>query len=278
MATITPQAQQMVAPMTTTIPEKLSPARAAALSKKLDDREEDLKLFFRYSDTREVDERGKLLKQDKDLRNVLANRNCKLVTYVVNKFYNKKKEHKQIREDLLQEGSFGLVSAVEKFDPYRGFKFSTYATWWIRHAINNYLLSQDPQLHVPSHIRTAQNKLLRTMREKNLTFKDLIEQNAAELGVSEKMLSNINHSLKSKWVTSLDTPISAIHGKATSGATIKDLLMDEDAMESDSLTDYTTLVGIVKKALMRLSQRERNIILLRYDVIQAVSKQEEEDK
>lgn len=260
----------------TTIPEKMTPATAAALSKKLDDREEDIKLFFRYSDTREVDDKGKLTKQDKELRNVLANRNCKLVTYVVNKFYNKKKEHKQIREDLLQEGSFGLLSAVEKFDPHRGFKFSTYATWWIRHAINNYLLSQDPQLHVPSHIRTAQNKLLKTMREKNLTFKDLIEQNAAELGVSEKMLDSINHSLKSRWITSMDTSIATPQMQKGQSVTLKDILVDENAVENDSLTDYVTLVGIVKRALMKLSERERNIILLRYDVIQTVSKCEEE--
>jgi len=252
----------------------ITPTAAAALSKNLDDRGEDMKLFFQYSDTRVVDERGKLVQQDKRLRNVLANRNCKLVTYVVNKFYNKKKEHKQIREDLLQEGSFGLISAVEKFDPHRGFKFSTYATWWIRHAINNYLLSQDPHLHVPSHIRTAQNKLLKVMKEKNLSFKDLVEGNAPELGVSEKMLESINASLKSKWITSMDA--LAPQDKNPTGLTIKDLLMDEEAESSDSVTDYHTLVGIVKNGLMRLSERERNIILLRYDVIQAVPAKEEE--
>jgi RNA polymerase nonessential primary-like sigma factor len=252
----------------------ITPAAATALSKNLDDRDEDMKLFFRYSETRELDAKGKLVKQDKNLRNVLANRNCKLVTFVVNKFYSKKKEHQRIREDLLQEGSFGLLSAVEKFDPHRGFKFSTYATWWIRHAINNYLLSQDPQLHVPSHIRTAQNKLLKTMKEKNLTFKDLIEGNAAELGVSEKMLNSINHSLKSRWISSMDTAIPAQHGKGNStGLTIKDLLVDESDVGSDSVSDYHTLVEVVKRALLKLPERERNIILLRYDVIQTVPAQ-----
>jgi DNA-directed RNA polymerase sigma subunit (sigma70/sigma32) len=122
---------------------QISEQAAKKLSKNLDDRDEDLRLFVLYATTRVVDANGKLVNQDKNLRNALANRNCKLVTYVVNKFYNKKFEHKQIREDLLQEGNFGLISAVEKFDPHRGVRFSTYATWWIRHAINNYLLSQD---------------------------------------------------------------------------------------------------------------------------------------
>jgi RNA polymerase sigma factor (sigma-70 family) len=226
-----------------------------------------------YATTRVVDANGKLVNQDKNLRNALANRNCKLVTYVVNKFYNKKFEHKQIREDLLQEGNFGLISAVEKFDPHRGVRFSTYATWWIRHAINNYLLSQDPQVHVPSHIRTAQNKVLKTMKEKNLTFQDLIETNAAELGVSEKMLGSINSSLKSKWISSLEETVWVNGSERKS--TLKELLVDEDATSNDSVMDYRTLVEYVKRGLTKLTERERNIILLRYDVIQSVEPKRE---
>jgi len=248
----------------------ITPAEASALSKNLDDRDEDMKLFYQYFHTKEMDEKGKLVKQDKELRNILANRNCKLVTFVVNKFYSKKKEHQQIREDLLQEGSFGLLSAVEKFDPHRGFKFSTYATWWIRHAINSYLLSVDPQLHVPSHIRTAQNKLLKTMKEKKLSFEDLSEGNASKFGVSEKMLNSINHSLKSRWISSMETVVPAQQNKGNStGLTIKELLVDESD-GSDTLSDYRTLVEVVKRALLKLSARERNIIFLRYDVIQTV--------
>jgi RNA polymerase sigma factor (sigma-70 family) len=247
---------------------QISPRTALALSKKLDDRDEDLKLFVIYATTRILDDKGKLIKQDKNLRNVLANRNCKLVTYVVNKFYNKKPEHKQIREDLLQEGNFGLISAVEKFDPHRGVRFSTYASWWIRHAINNYLLSQDPQVHVPSHIRTAQNKVLKKMKEKNMSFQDLIEANASQLGVSEKMLDWINSSLKSKWISSLEESVAS--NSTDRKVALKDLLVDEDETSNESVMDYRTLVEFVKKGLMKLTERERNIILLRYDVIQAV--------
>ena len=248
---------------------QISPQASIALSKKLDDRDEDSKLFITYATTRVLDEKGKLVNQDKNLRNILANRNCKLVTYVVNKFYNKKMEHKQIREDLLQEGSFGLISAVEKFNPDLGFKFSTYATWWIRHAINNYLLSQDPQVHVPSHIRTAQNKVLKAMKEKNMSFQDLVEENASELGVSEKMLGSINSSLKSKWISSLEETVART-GDDNRKITLKDLLVDEDEASNESVIDYKTLVGFVKQGLMKLTERERNIILLRYDVIQVV--------
>jgi RNA polymerase sigma factor (sigma-70 family) len=246
------------------------------LSKDLDNREEDSKLFLQYHESKEVDLYGKIVKQDQKLRNVLANRNCKLVTYVVNKFYNKKKEHQVIREDLLQEGSFGLISAVEKFDPHRGFKFSTYATWWIRHAINSYLLSQNPLLHVPSHIRTAQNKVLKKLKENDMGFDDLVVENAQTLGVSEKMLESINSSLRSKWVTSLDEPLAIDSGSSgrDAQANLRDII-EEDSIMADSQVDYKVLVEAAKEVLLEMSPRERNIILLRYDVIQNVEKEEE---
>ena len=251
----------------------MSPQVSAALSRRLDDRDEDVRLFVTYAASRQFDDKGKLSRQDKNLRNVLASRNCKLVTYVVNKFYNKKKEHKQIREDLLQEGSFGLISAVEKFDPHRGYKFSTYATWWIRHSINNYLLSQDPLLHVPSHIRTAQNKFLGILREKNIALKDFDPSKLeAEHGISDKRLESIQASLKSKWISSMEEHVSS--DNADTKLTIKDLLVDESRIPSDSQIDYKMLVDYVKIALEKLSERERNIILLRYDVIQTVDTKE----
>lgn len=249
-----------------------TPATPSKSSKSEAEREEDVVLFREYGKTKVFNEDGKITDSDEVLRNKLANRNCKLVTYVVNKFYNKKKEHKALREDLLQEGSLGLLSAIDGFNPELGFRFSTYATWWIKQSISNYLLSQDPRLHVPSHIRTAQNKVLKKMKELKMDFHDLIEENAESLGITDKMLESINASLKSKWVYSMEEPAS--NGESSGGdggkVTLKDLLVDENAAQSESLTDYTTLIAIVKEGLASLTERERNIILLRYDVIQAV--------
>lgn len=258
---------------------ELSRTAATALSKKLDDRQEDMTLFLRYCTSKVVDENGKIIKQDKELRNVLANRNTKLVTYVVNKYYSKKREHKEVREDILQEGSFGLLSAVEKFDPHRGFKFSTYAMWWVRHSINNYLLSVAPHLHVPSHIRTAQNKLWKLMKDQDISFADLAKEGAAgKLGISEKMLDSINCSWLSKQITSLDSPAQSSEQKKDAGPclTLKDLLV-ETGSGSDELSDYNTLIGILKNGLMKLSEKERSVLLLRYDVIQTIEKNKEDE-
>jgi len=255
-----------------------TPATPSKSSKSEAEREEDVVLFRQYGKTKVFNEDGKITGSDEVLRNKLANRNCKLVTYVVNKFYNKKKEHKALREDLLQEGSLGLLSAIDGFNPELGFRFSTYATWWIKQSISNYLLSQDPRLHVPSHIRTAQNKVLKKMKELKMDFHDLIEENAETLGITDKMLESINASLKSKWVYSMEEPASTGDSGGDGGkVTLKDLLVDENAAQSESLTDYTTLIAIVKEGLASLTKRERNIILLRYDVVQEADPKTDDD-
>src|SRR4051812_20421339 len=79
-----------------------------------------------------------------EIKNEILLKNQKLVSYVVNKFYNKTKEHLSFREDLLQEGLIGLLSAIDGFKPELGFQFSTYAIYWIQQSINNFLLGQVP--------------------------------------------------------------------------------------------------------------------------------------
>lgn len=244
------------------------------MSSQLDDRKEDMDIFIQYHQSKVFDDKGKLIKQDSRLRNMLSNRNTKLVTYVINKFYNKTPEHKQLRKDLLQEGSLGLLSAVEKFDPTMGFRFSTYATWWIRHSIHNYIISEEPQLHVPSHIRTAQNRALRLMQEHNLTFDQLVEGEGEKLGFTKKLLDCIACSLKSKWVSSFDalTDVNDTEEEGQfRGGQYKDILINMTFKDSDRVVDHKTMKKAVKKAMDKLSDKERNIILLRYNIIQTVS-------
>lgn len=217
----------------------------------------DQDLFIEYTKTK-----------SNRVRNEIAVKNQKLVTYVVNRFYNKKKEHKDLREDLLQEGRIGLMSAIDGFDLELGFQFSTYATWWIKQSINNFLLSQLPLIKVPGNIRTIQNKVLKKLRDENLELKDLIEENAASLEITEKMLKAINASLKSKWVSSLNEPISV--GSNNEDITLQDTISDPDEVNVESLTDYETLKVCLKKSLTNLPERERLILLLRYNIIDSV--------
>ena len=144
--------------------EKLTAEKKLKPTKKNENFIKDEELFFEYAKN----------PSNMKLRNNLLLKNQALVVYIVNKYYSIKKEHKEKREDLLQEGTIGLLSAIDGFKPELGFKFSTYATWWIRQAINNYLLNIEPIIHIPSHIRTAHNKLTKKLKEENLALKEMI--------------------------------------------------------------------------------------------------------
>lgn len=205
--------------------------------------------------------------RDKKLRVRLAEKNQPLVTYIVNKYYSSKAQHKTLREDLLQEGNIGLLSAIEGFDPHRGFKFSTYATWWIRQAVNNYLINVEPTIHVPSHVRTAQNKLIKQLNDENVELQEKISQASANQekfeGFTDKMLASINSAMSSRYVKSLDEPVTSNQvGISTFGDTLEDA-----AALADARMDQSTIIEFVREGLKKLPVRERLIILLRFDVI-----------
>lgn len=219
------------------------------------------------------------------LRNVLLLKNQALVVYIVNKYYSSKKEHKEKREDLLQEGIIGLLSAIDGFKPELGFKFSTYATWWVRQAINNYLLNIEPMIHVPSHIRTAQNKLLKKMKEENLALKEIIDSYKAgkseEVDFTNKMLFSINSAMHSKNIVSLDSPVSVWNHDPNkeSASTLGETLEydpEEEEPEADRQYDSVLLKTAIKDAFIELSEKEKYLLLLRFGIIENIPETEEE--
>lgn len=217
-------------------------------------------IYFDYASTKSLKTRNQIVKQ-----------NQALVTYIINKYYNNKKEYLLLKEDMMQEGIIGLLSAIEGYKPDLGYRFSTYATWWIRQAINNYLLNVEPIIHVPSHVRTANNKIQKKLREENIVLQDYINnadsKEKEEDGCSDKMLQSITMANRSKNVCSMDEQIkSGPNGEGNN--TMKDLLVSDENIE----TRYgnSELVGLVKNALINLSEKERYILLLRFDVIKEI--------
>jgi len=232
----------------------------------------DKDLFVEYAKLKGLVEKKILDQKDSKVikvRNSLARNNQALVTYIVNKYYSSKKEHKRYREDLLQEGTIGLLSAIDGFNVELGYKFSTYATWWIRQAVNNYLINIEPMIHVPSHVRTQHNKIIRKLKEENQTFQSLIESGYDNIevngeSVSEKMMRSVQSAIRSKYISSIEQPIS--NGNEQDSGTLKDIL-PENKPSLDRLFDQAKLVDIVSEGLKLLSERERLILLLRFDVV-----------
>ncbi len=146
--------------------------------------------------------------------------------------------------------------------------FLTGNTWWIRQAVNNYLINVEPMIHVPSHVRTQQNKVLRELKKDDRSFQNLLEDgtDSIDIEVSDKMLKSIQNAFQSRQITSIDQPVSNGKDEEDGAGQLKDII-PEDKPGLDILHDKTKLVEVFKKGLQHLSDRERNIILLRFDVI-----------
>jgi RNA polymerase sigma factor (sigma-70 family) len=216
-------------------------------------------IYFDYVQTKSLNTRNQIVKK-----------NQALVTYIINKYYSNKKDHNLLKEDMMQEGIIGLLSAIEGYKPDLGYRFSTYATWWIRQAINNYLLNVEPIIHVPSHVRTANNKIQKKLREENIVLQDYIANaNAKEKeedGCSAKMLQSITMANRSKNVCSMDEQLKV--GNGDNPNTLKDLLASDENIEVRY--GNSEFIEIVKNSLKALSDKERYILLLRFDVIKEI--------
>lgn len=218
-------------------------------------REEQIALFHEYRATKRI-----------DIRNLLVESNMRLVIGQATTWRNRVKNPPAL-EDLVQEGAVGLTKAVERFEPERGFAFSTYAIWWIRQAINDAIQTDRRKLRLPSAASRIQYRLTEAIdawkRIDPAGNEPTVEELAAVL---DEKPENIQIALQSRMpVLSLDQP-TWTDGSVQSGSVI-DKIPDLDAITPEEQLLRNEMLDIVEQALESLDPRDAVILRLRHGLL-----------
>lgn len=211
----------------------------------------------------EVDLAKRMEAGDKRARDKFITSNLRLAISIANKYRNSNLP----MEDLIQESNIGLIRAVDKFDWRKGFRFSTYATWWIKQSVRRYVSGASSHVKFPTGSRSLIYKINVVRKDYEKEF-GVFPSNAeiAELvGESEETVKNLRAGMQ--WPINLDSPIGGEDGSRTFGETIE----DPDSVNMDDKLDQEKIISLIRSALDRLTPQEERVLRLRFGISESTN-------